>query len=315
MMRKRRSSRLSLMYFVVLTGLLLGGSVWLDRQGQVVVATVDSKLEQVTVQHVPKGEWFRWYRVGVAFLTRDGAQGMATVEVPEEQFDELHRGDRLSIRYLPALPLLARTTDRLTAQVIWDVAVRSAVDDFVLPFLLWLGLGAMALWVASRLSTVAVFAIGAVWIAAAFLMLFRPAPPLRPVIAETSARVEAVTLVTKSPARGRARRRSIAGGGDAVRRLAVPYQVVQLRLAVPGRQDSVLAVDAVDSASVPGLAVGATAPVRYNPAAPREAQLAKATRTFRARNRYHFLIPIVGLGVLAVLAAWGVRTQRARPTA
>jgi hypothetical protein len=97
----------------------------------------------------------------------------------------------------------------------------------------------------------------------------------------------------------------------------MPYQVVQLRLAVPGRPDSVLAVDAVDSASVPGLAVGATLRVRYDQRRPRDARLSQGTRAFRERNRYHFLIPVLGVGVLGVLGAWGwrVRRRKASPPA
>jgi len=33
--RRRRVSRLSLFYFVVTLGILVGGSVWLDRRGEV----------------------------------------------------------------------------------------------------------------------------------------------------------------------------------------------------------------------------------------------------------------------------------------
>ena len=71
----------------------------------------------------------------------------------------------------------------------------------------------------------------------------------------------------------------------------MPYQVVQLRLVPGGATDSVLAVDEVDAGSVPSLAPGAVVRVRYQPAAPREAMLVDGTRTFRQRNRFHFLFP------------------------
>jgi hypothetical protein len=48
MARRRRYSRLSLFYIVVLTSMLIGGSLWLDQRGQVVDAVVKSKQEEIT---------------------------------------------------------------------------------------------------------------------------------------------------------------------------------------------------------------------------------------------------------------------------
>jgi hypothetical protein len=104
-------------------------------------------------------------------------------------------------------------------------------------------------------------------------------------------------------------------GGDAVRRLDQPYQIVEFRYIVPGWRDSVQAVDAVDSASVAGLAFGATLPVRYDPAAPREARLAQGTRTFHERNRYHLMVSYIGVGVVGMLVAWGAQSRRKRKAA
>lgn len=310
--RRSRVSRLGLAYFILLSGLLFGGSLWLDRRGDTVTATVTDKQEEITVQQVPEGGWYRWYRVGVEFGTRDGGLGMATVDVPEARFDALHHGDTLQVRYLPFFPLLARAADRATVNALWDAAERLFAEPFLLPFLVWLGGGFVALWIAARVATLAVMVAGLAWIAFAFPPIFPAPAPLPPVSVETPARVEAVTLVTKAPARRTVGRRRAWSGSDAVRRLALPYQVVQFRFAVPGRPDSVLAVDAVDSASVPGLAVGATLAVRYDPRVPRRARLSQGSRTFRERNRYHFLVPLLGVGFLGVLGAWGWRVRRER---
>lgn len=79
---------------------------------------------------------------------------------------------------------------------------------------------------------------------------------------------------------------ALAGGrSDAFRRLEVPYQVVQLAVPVQGGGDTVLAVDAVDSGSVAGLAFGALLPVRLEPAAPREALIDGGTQRFVEANR------------------------------
>jgi hypothetical protein len=94
----------------------------------------------------------------------------------------------------------------------------------------------------------------------------------------------------------------------------MPYEVVQLRFAPEGRTDSVVAVDAVDSATVAGLQIGAIVPIGYDPAAPREARMTLGSRTFRERTRYHMLGPMVGIGLLGMLAAWGWRHRRVRRT-
>jgi hypothetical protein len=311
--RRRRRSRPGLVYFVVVSGLLIGGSLWLDHHGELVTATVKAKDEQITVQQVPAGAWYRLYRVGVEFGIRDGIPGMATVDLPEDRYDALHPGDTIRVRYLPFFPLLARAAERSTGQTLWAAAAAFTADPFLIPSLLWLLGGIAALWIASRIATSAIVLVGLTWIALAFPLLF-PAPrALSPVTAEAMARVTSVTLVTKAPAKKAAPRRRIRlGRSDNIRRLAMPYQVVQLRFTLPSAPDPIVAVDAVDSASVPGLDVGAIVPIRYDPRAPREARLAQGSRTFRERNRYHFLIPALGLGLVGMLGAWVSRERRTR---
>lgn len=312
--RRRRVSRLSLFYFVVTLGILVGGSLWLDRRGETATAVVKSKHEEILVHRVPRGGWDRYYRVGVEFGARDGQLGMATVTVPQARYDALRAGDSLPVRYLPFFPLLARAADRSTGQVFGDLAGRVGADPWLLPFLLWLVGGVIALWIASRVATVAIVLAGLAWMALAFPIQFPASHPLPPVTTETTARVTAVTLITKAPARTRSRTRSRVGrsSSESVRRLAMPYEVVQLQFAPSGGPDSVIAVDAVDSASVAGLTAGAIVPIAYDPRSPREARMTLGTRTYRDRNRYHFLVPMLGVGLLGMLGAWGWRVGRRR---
>ncbi|HEX2218958.1 MAG TPA: hypothetical protein VHG35_09145 [Gemmatimonadales bacterium] len=311
MRRRRRSSRLGLFFALVLSGALLGASVWLDRRGDEVLAPVAAKHERVTLRHDPQGTWYRWYELGVAVGNSGAGPWVATIEVPEDRYDSVALGDSIEVRYLPQLPLYARASSRSTATVLHEAAGRTGI----VPLLLWLAGGAAGLWVAARIGTPVIFAAGTAWMVAGVPVLLRAPAPRIPTASEGTARVSVVTVVAKSPERARSRRRSRSSRSGSLRRLALPYQVVQLRLPVPGRGDSVLVVDAVDSGSVAGLAVGAELPVRYEPDAPRDARLAQGTRQFIERNRYHFLPVAIGVPALGTLAAWGVRSRRRRSRA
>jgi hypothetical protein len=295
MRRRRRLSRLEIFYATVTAGLMVGASLWLDRNGLPVTGRVAAKQERIVVGHEPSGEWRRYYEVGAAFELPGGGGSQATVRVPQKRYDALRAGDPIELRYLPQFPLLARTTDRSTASVVRELAWGLAG----IPILVWLAGGLLVLWIAARMGTVPVLAAGAAWLAAGYSLLLSPPSREGPRPAQAMAQVRGVTLVDKSPGRTH-RARGRTGGFN--RRLEVPYQVVELLVPVRGSRDTVLAVDAVDSGSVAGLAQGVVLPVRLDPAAPRDAQLAAGTRRFVEANRYHFLIPVIGCGILGTLA-------------
>jgi hypothetical protein len=154
-----------------------------------------------------------------------------------------------------------------------------------------------------------VLATGIAWLGVALVFLFPAQTPRVATGVETKARVTNVSLVEDSP-RPSGRHRSMRHSHPE--RLTVPYQVVQLRYVPVGGADSLLAVDEVDSGSVPSLAPGAVLAVRYQPAAPREAMLVQGTRTFRQRNRFHFLFPVLGLTGIGIAAGltWRLRGRR-----
>jgi hypothetical protein len=295
---------LGLVFALVLGGFLVGGSVWLDRRGEKVLAPVQAKSERITLRHDPQGTWYRWYELGVGV----GGPGLptwtASVEVPETRFDAIRIGDSVEVRYLPQLPLFARASDRSTATVAREAAQRVGI----VPLLLWLGCGIAGLWIAARVGTIPVVAGGLLWMAAGYpVLLWAPASPT-PSGSEGTARVSAITLVTKSPERARGGRRRARAEW---RRLTMPYQVAQLLLPT-GRSDTVLAIDAVDSGSVRGLSIGADLPVRYDPDEPRNARLVSGTRSFIQRNRYHYLPLAIGVPALGMFAALGFRWRRRR---
>ena len=301
--RRRRVSRLELFYALVVTALMVGASLWLDRNGVPVTGRVAAKQERIVVGHEPSGQWRRYYEVGAAFDLPDGGASQATVRVSPERYDALRTGDSIELRYLPQFPLLARTTDRSTASIASELAWELAG----IPIIAWLLGGFLALLITARMGTIPVLAAGVAWLAAGYVLLLSPPSREAPRPEQTTAQVRGVTLVNKAPARA-SRSRHRTSGFD--RRLEVPYQVVELLVPVRAGRDTVLAVDAVDSGSVAGLAHGAVFPVRLSPVAPREAQLASGTRRFVEANRYHFLIPVVGCGILGTLAALMYRWRR-----
>jgi hypothetical protein len=308
MMRRRRYSRLTAFYGVLVTSVLVGGSLWLDRQGEPVMAAVTGKTEEITLTREPQGGWHRHYRLSAAFDVGRAATS-ATVTVNQRRYDSLRLGDSVAIRYLPALPLFARTADRSTATVAAEAARQILGSNLIV----WAGLGLLAMVIAARIGMLPAVVTGLVWLAAGYIWLLRSPSIPTPAGAEATARVSRVTLVTKSPARRTAvRRRMRASRSDAIRRLALPYQVVELQVPLRGRPDSMVAVDAVDSGSVAGLAVGAVLPVRHPPGNAREARLTAGARTFMERNRYHFLPGVVLLPLIGILGAYGFRWRRAR---
>jgi hypothetical protein len=308
MARRRRSGPLAMFYAILLTGVLVGGSLWIDRGGQSVTATVTGKTEEIAPTHEPQGGWHRHYRVGTTFDAA-GAPFSATVTVGQGRYDSLRLGDSLAIRYLPALPLYARTADRSTATVTTELVRQLLSSDLIA----WAVIGLLAIVISARLGMVPVVVTGLVWLAAGYAWLLRSPTMPAPVGTEATARISHVTLVTKSPARKASRYRRRAMRSDTFRRLNQPYQVVELQLPLPGRPDSILAVDAVDSGSVAGLTIGAVLPVRRPPGDARGARLTLGTRTFMERNRYHYLPIVFGLPLLGMAGAYGFRGRgRAR---
>lgn len=294
-------------YGALLVAPLLAASLWLDAHGETAIGAVSAKREEIRAKNEPTGGWYsrRFLEVDIPRLAAVGLQ--ASVRVDSAEYTVVRRGDRVRVRYLACCPIFARLEGRTTRQVSWEAARELASS----PVLDWVLAGAVALVIAARIAAPVVVITGVAWLAAALLFLF-PARPLRvPAGVEATARVAGIVTVTESPRRTRHRSRS----SSHAERLTVPYQVVQLRLVPGGATDSVLAVDEVDAGSAPSLSPGAVVTVRYQPAAPREAMLVEGDRTFRQRNRFHFLFMVLGVGGIGIAAglAWRLRGRRAVP--
>jgi hypothetical protein len=265
----------------------IGGSLWLDSTGRTVETSVIGKEEVISVSH--DGDWTRRYRLELA--PPEGSLFKRYVTASAERYDAIRRGDTVRVRTLDCCPMFARMADRTTFA--W---VREVAHDltFNLRWPLWLLVGFACMIAAFKLGRPAVLATGVFWFLAAFTIPRNDRPPPKPPGGgrEAKARVTAVELIDEV-FRGRR-----SGGWD----LPQPYVVVGLTFVPAGRRDSVVAVDAVDSGSVAGLAWGATLPVRYDPAFPRAARLVAGRRTHPERNRSLYWSMIAGIpaGVTAL---------------
>lgn len=301
-----------LLYLSVVIVPLLGASLWLDARGETATGTVSGKREEIVVQHEPTGSWFRrrYLEVAIPRLTALGLR--ASVAVDSADYERARRGDPVTVRYLACCPIFSRLATRSTRDVTRET-VREGLDS---PYLTWLVTTIVALMLAARIGMVVVLATGVASLAAAFVLLFAPLAEAVPTGVETEASVAGSTVVIRSPRVTRSGRRH-SDFAREMRRLAVPYQVVSLRLVPAGAGDSVLAVDAIDADTSALLAVGSVVRVRYSPRHPGDARLVHGTRTFRERNRYHLLLPVClvsGIGTAAGLA-WRIRRRRRRAPA
>lgn len=283
---------------------LVGVSLWLDTHGETATATVTGKREEIGIEHNPTGGWYsrRYLDVTVPGLT---SGFRPSVWVDSTEFDRIRVGARVTVRYVSCCPIYSRLASHSTGGAAWEAARELGSD----PVLDWLALGSVALIIAARLASVVVLGTGLAWLLAAVVFLF-PARPARVATGvETTARVTGISLVDESPVRRVSRS---YGSRSHPERLTVPYQIVQLRFVPAGRTDTVLVVDEVDAGSVPSLDVGAQLRVRYDPKAPWDALLVDARRTFRQRNRFHYLFLVlwcVGFGT-AMGMTWRLRGRR-----
>jgi hypothetical protein len=292
-------------YVSLLVAPLLGVSLWLDAHGETAAGSVTGKREEIHAENEPTGGWYsrRFLEIDIPRLAAVGLR--ASVRVDSAEYVRIQRGDRVRVRYLSCCPIFARLDGRTTRQVSWEAAREFASS----PVLDWVLVGFVVLVVAARIAMPVVLVAGVAWLGAGLLLLFPARPPRVPSGVDATARVAGIVTVSESPRRTHHRSRS----WSHPERLTIPYQVVQLLLVPGGATDSVLAVDEVDAGSSRSLAPGAIVKVRFQPAAPREAMLVDATRSFRHRNRFHFLFLVLGAGGLGIAAGltWRLRGRRA----
>jgi hypothetical protein len=282
---------------VLVFGIPVGGSIWLDTAGHLQDGVIARKQERIWVSD--DGDWSRRYELALA--PAPGHSLGATVTVGAREYEAAHQGDHVRIRSLECCPIFARLADRTTASWVRETGWQLVVG---LRWILWAVLGVAALVGAYRIGRPAVVLAGAGWLAAAWVLPGAYAPVATPSgnWQPSHARVVDLHLIDEL---------LDSRHSDGLSLLR-PYYVVELGFVPAGARDTVVAVDAVDSGSVAGLVHGATLPIRYDPGGPRTAVLAAGRRSYPAGNRP--LYYLFGAGIPLGLTGLFVLALTRRPT-
>lgn len=302
---------LQAMGFLLAIGLAvaLGGQWVMGRFGQPVDAMVQGKHEVITVQK--DGSWSRSNELDAAY-NAGRHEGSLAVSVPvsPEVYDVARVGRAIPLRCMPLYQTLCLL--KYDSVMEWEVrrvlALASGRETMFL-----LGLGLAVFWLGFAEWNAAQPAqrwlgrgLFAAWSVALLYVAARPAGPPP----SSGSQVQGTARVTNL--------RSFSSYEFLQPLIAIgyshPFVLAELTLApAPGR-DPVVAVDAVDAGSVPGLKVGATLPVTMPVADPRAARLIQGTREFVRGN----VSKEVGLTLLLLLLVVGpvvvVDYLRRRPT-
>lgn len=284
--------------------LFYAASLYLDAAGIVARAEVTRRTESIKYADRIPGGWSRTFWAFVEFSSADGPNG-ASLWLSESAFDALHVGDRLDIRYVPAMPFIARPADVSTRGLIPDRWLAGAALVVATGVAVWRGLRR---WPALRAATT----LGAMLLGVVSWVFPTPwETPLAEPVRTAEAEVRQVRDIDRSFVSGRA-----TGSIEAPQ----PWQLAEVTFVPEGRDQAVVALDGVDVGSVPGLERGRKVAVAYNPAAPRDVRLVGGARTYRWREwlelAEYLAILVVLLGAFAVagrlLNAWWRRLISSR---
>jgi hypothetical protein len=263
--------------------LLLASMVWYDQTSVTIRGVVIGKNEHVKLNtNTPLADepfTDRTFTLDVRYEPPDSPMIVRGVSAPVDRFDRTRVGDVISLRYLTAWPRISGgLADRTTINRLRDAAGFFA--DRKGTWALWGIAGGIVLLLCATVGGRFMLVVTCAFLACSFPLFFADRGP-RPVPGVTAtAIVGESTRVDKTPHWGTDS--SILDGRD----LTQPYQSVELTFVPGPGRDSVRAVDAIDAGSAGALITGRSVAIRYDPAAPRDAQLAQGTRTFRSRNRF-----------------------------
>lgn len=266
----------------------LVSSRYVDERGITIPGRVYSKTETVTVHY---SGWRRSCELTVEYSPPDTASvAFLGVRLLPQQYDAFHKGEAVSLHYLqqkdiPDLPLArilrqmhALPTARLAGQRMFSGLEASFTRDtvrgsgilvaIVLLLVLWHRGG----WPGFAWAVCAGLFSGA----ALLLISDFPTPEPQPVadVRHGSGRVKSLGRIDRL-FEGSRQRGAVADQ---------PIDVVGIEFVPEGRTEAVVAVDLIDTGSLPGLKEGGTVAVDYEGTSPRTAHLRSATRGFVRRN-------------------------------
>ena len=293
--------------FVVAPFLL--SSLALDEHGIAIPGRVFSKSETVKVHY---SSWKRSSDVTFRYEPPDdGGVAFFALSLTPGQYDTLHVGDTVRLRYLlrrdvPDVPMssalrqvhalpVVRLADRRTftgLEGFFTTEVIAALSAFggLIAFLRLLRIAGSRLfgWVLG------------ISLAAGFtaLMLYnfpRPTPSPALAVRQSSGRVKSLSRIDR-----------IFEGSRSRGMIAdQPVDVAGIEFVPAGRTDSVLAVDLIDAGSVSGLSVNSAVTIRYETDHPRTAHMEAATRGFASRNVWGMAVE-GGLCAAVVIAFFAI---------
>ena len=283
-------------------------SLLIDAKGVVIPSHVQSKSERLVVHYA---SWSRIADVTVQYDPPDEPMaGFLTDHVDPERFDQLKKGDLVSLRYLRLedLPHVPGAKTLRQMHVLPRVhfaderafsALRSGIQGNANPTVI-MAVSAILLLIFWRIARLPFFAWAvAICVLAAMAVGMIQEFPLPVGPPRQDVRTAAGTV--KSLERVEWLFRSNHGRGFQA---AQPIQIVGVQFVPEGRTEPVLAVDLIDAGSIAGLQEHAPVSVDYERGAPRTAYIRGATRKFPGRNLRGIAFELIAVLVLLVAALW-----------
>ena len=296
----------------LLFGPILGLSIYLDVRGVAAPGEVIAKRETINAGSLQNGTWSRRTELIVRYQPTDRTAPQTTsFGVDTATYDRLAIGAALAVRYPPNRYLrdlvlfpTARPADQSTLSWLRTIApfwlLRSAPLALVgaLLFLLWRGLRGRV----RRLGWLL-----AAYLLGALLFLITPAPDLA---AASQGQATTATVRAIHPVDFVVRPRS--GATRKAVRTAQPYDLVEIRFVPTGQTEPVVAVDAVDRGSVPGLVAGGMIAITYAPGDPRGARIVGGGHTHAWKNLLGLAVVAVTLAILGIVGTIVASAMRRR---
>jgi hypothetical protein len=272
---------------------VIGPPIYLEVAGAAAPGSVAAKRETINIL---TDTWMRRLFIDVRYQAADATDPEITeIAVDMATYDQLHAGQAVRVRYIPnpSLRMLGNlATARLDSQLplgSFLARVGNVLIGFAIGIAVWLAL--LWGWSKRRSMWYAVGILGLMFGGVIYIGSNWPAPAPAPPLATASATIRDMHQVTRVWAGKR------SSGEDA----AQPYTIVELSFVPQGRLDPVIAVDSIDTGSVPDLEQGGEVAISYSASNPRSARIAGGSRTYYWKNLRSFgIIALIMVAALAI---------------